>query len=278
MLPELPEVETIRRDLDRELAGKKIKAVEVTGARTVRRGTDTQLVDQLTGHTVKGVKRRGKYLLAVLDDGTWLVIHLRMSGQLLKAGPKDPRPKHTHVVLSLQQGGEIRFVDPRTFGEVFVVDPAHLAEQAPDIAELGWDPLEDSITLPAFAHLLLSRKVQLKALLTDQKVVAGLGNIYGDEILHAAGLRYDRTSNTLTSQEIRRLFRAILEVLHDAIAARGSSLADEQYVDLSGRPGQYQKQHQVHAREGKACPRCRTTVERVKYQGRSTYYCPSCQV
>jgi formamidopyrimidine-DNA glycosylase len=271
-------VETVRRDLDRELAGKTITSVEVTGARTVRRGSSQQLADGLVGRTVKGVKRRGKYLLAQLDDGTLLVVHLRMSGQLLKATTNDPKPKHTHVVLRLQQGGEIRFVDPRTFGEVFVVDPARMVDDAPDLAELGWDPIEDPITLPAFAQLLLSRRVQLKALLTDQKVVAGLGNIYGDEILHAAGLRYDRTSSTLTSQEIRRLFRAIVEVLHDAIAARGSSLADEQYVDLSGRPGKYQLQHQVHAREGKACPRCRATVERVKYQGRSTYYCPSCQV
>jgi formamidopyrimidine-DNA glycosylase len=277
-MPELPEVETIRRDLDREMGGKKIKAVEVIGTRSVRRGTKKQLIDRLTGRTVKTVKRRGKYLLATLDDGSLLVIHLRMSGQLLRATPKEPRPKHTHVVLQLQTGTEIRFVDPRTFGEVFVVDPANMAEEAPDIAELGWDPLDDPIPLPAFAQLLLSRRTQLKALITDQKVIAGLGNIYGDEILHAAGLRYDRMSNTLTSQEIRRLFRSILEVLHDAISARGSSLADEQYVDLYGKTGTFQLHHQVHARAGKACPRCRATVERVKYQGRSTYYCPSCQV
>jgi formamidopyrimidine-DNA glycosylase len=277
-MPELPEVETIRRELDREVAGKKIASVEVTGTRTVRRGTKKQLVDRLVGHTIKGARRKGKYLCLVLDDGGWLVIHLRMSGQLLKAAPKDPKPKHTHVVVTFAQGGQLRFVDPRTFGEVFVVDPARLVEDAPDLAELGWDPLEEGITLPSLAQLLLSRRMQLKALLSDQKIVAGLGNIYTDEILHAAGLRYDRQSNTLTSQEIRRLSRAILEVLHDAIAARGSSLADEQYVDLSGRPGTYQLQHQVHARDGKACPRCRATIEKAKYQGRSTYYCPSCQV
>jgi formamidopyrimidine-DNA glycosylase len=277
-VPELPEVETVRRDLDRALAGKRIKAVEVTGARTVRRSSEQGLVDGLTGRTVKGVKRKGKYLVANLDDGRWLVIHLRMSGQLLQATAKEPRPKHTHVVLVLQQGGEIRFVDPRTFGEVFVARPDHLGEDAPDLAGLGWDPIEDLTTLPEFARLMLGRRVQLKALLTDQKVVAGLGNIYGDEILHEAGLRYDRPSDTLTSQELRRLFRAILDVMHEAIAARGSSLADEQYVDLDGKPGRYQHHHRVHAREGKACPRCRATIERVKYQGRSTYYCPNCQV
>jgi formamidopyrimidine-DNA glycosylase len=277
-MPELPEVETVRRDLDREVSGKKVTAVDVTGARTVRRGTKTALVEGLTGRTVKAARRKGKYLICPLDSGDWLVIHLRMSGQLLKAQPKDPKPKHTHVVIHLAHGGELRFVDPRTFGEVFVVHPDHLAEEAPDLAELGWDPLEESSTWTAFARLLVSRHQPLKAVLTDQKVIAGLGNIYADEILHAAGLRYDRPSDSLTPQELRRLFRSILEVLHDAIAARGSSLADEQYVDLFGKTGTYQLQHHVHAREGKACPRCRATIERVKFQGRSTYYCPACQV
>jgi formamidopyrimidine-DNA glycosylase len=277
-MPELPEVETVRRDLDREFAGKKVKAVQVTGARSVRRGTKAQLSKRLAGRTFKAAKRKGKYVIVVLDSGEWLVIHLRMSGQLLKATPKAPKPKHTHVVIEFTQGSQLRFVDPRTFGEVFLVDPAKLAEEAPDVAELGWDPLEDAMLWVDFARIVLSRRQQLKALLTDQKVIAGLGNIYSDEVLHAAGLRYDRQSNTLTVQEVRRLFRAILEVVHEAVAARGSSLPDEQYVDLHGRPGAYQDHHQVYGREGKACPRCRSTVERTKWGGRSTFYCPSCQV
>jgi formamidopyrimidine-DNA glycosylase len=126
--------------------------------------------------------------------------------------------------------------------------------------------------------MVLSRRQPLKALLTDQRVIAGLGNIYSDEVLHAAGLRYDRLSNTLTVQEVRRLFRAILEVVHEAVAARGSSLADEQYVDLHGKPGSFQEHHQVYGREGKACLRCRATIVRTKWAGRSTFYCPSCQV
>jgi formamidopyrimidine-DNA glycosylase len=277
-MPELPEVETIRRDLERDVAGKKIKTVLVTGARSVRRATAKALVDQLTGRTIKSAKRRGKYLILVLDSGQWLVIHLRMSGQVLKAKPSDPKPKHTHVVLHFSQGGELRFVDPRTFGEVFVADPATLTTDAPDLAELGWDPVEDAGSWIDFGRLLMARRQPLKAVLTDQKVIAGIGNIYSDEILHAAGLRYDRPSNSLSVQEIRRLYRSVLEVLHEAIAARGSSLADEQYVDLYGRPGTFQTQHQIYGREGKACARCRATIERVKWSGRSTYYCPSCQV
>ena len=277
-MPELPEVETVRRDLDREFAGKKVKSVQVTGVRSVRRGTKAQLAKRLAGRTFKTAKRKGKYIIVVLDSGEWFVIHLRMSGQLLKSTPKAPKPKHTHVVIDFTQGSQLRFVDPRTFGEVFVVDPAKLAEEAPDLAELGWDPLDDPMLWVDFARMVLSRRQQLKALLTDQHVIAGLGNIYSDEVLHAAGLRYDRQSNTLTVQEVRRLFRAILEVVHEAVAARGSSLADEQYVDLYGRPGTFQTQHQIYGREGKACARCRATIERVKWSGRSTYYCPSCQV
>ena len=277
-MPELPEVETIRRDLDREFAGKKVKAVQITGARSVRRGTQDELTKRLVGRTFKAAKRRGKYVVVVLDSGDWLVFHLRMSGQLLKAPAKTPKPKHTHVVIEFTQGNQLRFVDPRTFGEIFVVDPARLAEVAPDLADLGWDPLEDPLPWGDFARLVLSRRQQLKALLTDQKTIAGLGNIYSDEVLHLAGLRYDRLSNTLTVQEVRRLFRALIEVVHEAIGARGSSLADEQYVDLSGRPGAYQLHHQVYAREGKACPRCRATIERTKWGGRSTFYCPECQV
>jgi formamidopyrimidine-DNA glycosylase len=277
-MPELPEVETVRRDLDREFAGKKVKAVEVTGTRSVRRGTKAQLSKRLVGRTVKTVKRRGKYLVVVLDSGEWLIIHLRMSGQLLSAPARNPKPKHTHVTFDFTQGPQLRFVDPRTFGEVFVVDSANLADEAPDVAELGWDPLEDPMLWVDFARMVLSRRQQLKALLTDQKVIAGIGNIYSDEILHVAGLRYDRLSNTLTVQEVRRLFRAILEVVHEAVAARGSTLDDEQYVDLHGRPGTFQEQHQVYGREGKACLRCRDTIERAKWSGRSTFYCPSCQV
>jgi formamidopyrimidine-DNA glycosylase len=126
--------------------------------------------------------------------------------------------------------------------------------------------------------MLLAKPIQLKAFLMDQHLVAGIGNIYSDEILHAAGLRYDRLSTTLTTQEMRRLYRAVVEIVHDAVKHRGSSLADEQYRDLFGRVGAYQSEHQVYAREGLACRRCRGTIERAKYQGRSTFYCPSCQV
>ena len=280
-MPELPEVETIRRDLDKEVVGKRIKLVEVEGMRSIRRHPNKKhFASKLEGHKILGVERRGKYLLLRLEGGDVLVVHLGMSGQLLKGrgGARDPAPKHTHVTITFTQGGLLRFVDPRTFGELFVSAPEELAEHVPELAHLGFDPVDDVMSWVKFGEMLTARKAKLKSLLTDQKFVAGIGNIYSDEILWAAGLRYDRSSDTLSSQEVRRLYRAMVETLQDAIKHRGSSLSDEQYRDLFGQIGSYQKEHKVYDREGQACRRCRSTVARVKINGRSAFLCEQCQV
>ncbi len=280
-MPELPEVETIRRDLDKEVVGKRVKTVEVTGMRSIRRHPNKKhFVGKLEGRKLLGVERKGKYLLFRLEGGDVLVAHLGMSGQFLRARneTRDPLSKHTHVVITFTQGGQLRFVDPRTFGELFVTTPEELAEQVPELAHLGFDPVEDMMSWTKFGELLASRKTKLKALLMDQKFVAGLGNIYSDEILFTAGLRYDRSSETLSSQEVRRLYRAMVETLQDAIKHRGSSLSDEQYRDLFGAVGGYQSMLKVYDREGQTCRRCRSTIVRVKFNGRSSFLCPQCQV
>jgi len=279
-VPELPEVETIRRGLEREVVGKRIKSVEVTGNRSIRRHrTKKDFIGRLEGAKVKSAKRRGKYLVLPLDTGDVLVAHLRMSGQLLRAQPKDPVAKHTHVVLTFTQGGQLRFVDPRTFGELFVTAPDHLTDEVPELAELGFDPVDEPLSVTEFARRLLARPdVRLKQLLTDQSFIAGIGNIYSDEILWAAGLAGERTPRSLSNMEIRRLFRSIVEVLHDAIKHRGSTLSDQQYVDIAGRPGEYQTLHEVYDRAGEPCRRCRATIAKAKFAGRSTFFCPSCQV
>lgn len=277
-MPELPEVETIRREIDRDVVGKRIKTVDVKGTRSIRRHSNKkQLTSRLEGTKITGVERRGKNLVLRLDSGDLLVVHLGMSGQLLRTANKDAVDKHDHVIITFTQAGQLRFRDPRTFGEMFVTDPDEMATM-PELSELGPDLVDDPIAWTDFARRLLQRKTKLKALLMDQQFVAGIGNIYSDEILYAAGLRYDRTPDTLSTQEIRRLYRAIVETLHDAIKHRGSSLADEQYVDLKGNPGGYQELHEVYAREGEACRRCRTPIVRSKFQQRSTFYCPQCQV
>lgn len=277
-MPELPEVETIRRELDREVVGKRVKSVDVKGLRSIRRhSTKKQLTSRLDGTKITGVERRGKFLVLKLDSGDLVVIHLGMSGQLLRLTAKDPVDKHDHVTITFTQAGQLRFRDPRTFGEMFVTDPEEI-KTISELADLGPDLVDTPISWTDFARMLLARKTKLKALLMDQHFIAGIGNIYSDEILYQAGLRYDRTPDTLSTQEIRRLYRAIVETLHDAIKHRGSSLSDEQYVDLKGRPGGYQEFHQVYAREGEACRRCRTTIVKSKFQQRSTFYCPQCQV
>lgn len=279
-MPELPEVETIRRDLEKEVVGRRVKAVEVHGARSIRRhGDGKEFAGRIEGHKVIGIDRKGKYLLVRLEGGEVLVIHLGMSGQLLwSRGGKEPRDKHTHVVFTFTQGGELRFVDPRTFGELFVTSPDELVAQIPELAHLGFDPLEQVMSWTVFGEMLHARHRKLKELLMDQRFLAGIGNLYSDEILWAAGLRYDRLSDSLTSQEIRRLSRAITETLHEAVKHRGSSLSDEQYRDLFGAVGDYASQHKVYDREGRPCRRCRSTIVRIKVAGRSHFLCPQCQV
>jgi formamidopyrimidine-DNA glycosylase len=279
-MPELPEVEVIRRDLEKEVVGRKVKAVDVAGMRSIRRYRQRkQFTGALVGKKFLGVERRGKYLLVKLDGGDVLVIHLGMSGQLRRAaGTKEPVAKHTHVVITFTQGGQLRFIDPRTFGEMFVTSLDGLEDEVDELAHLGLDPLETALSWDHFGDLVAQRHAKLKPALMDQKFIAGIGNIYSDEILHHAGLRWDRMSDELTPEEVRRLYRAVVEVLQEGVKHRGSSLADEQYVDLHGKKGGYQEHHQVYAREGQACYRCRRDVVREKVGNRSTFYCPYCQV
>jgi len=280
-VPELPEVETLRRDLEKEVVGKRIKQVDVSGMRSIRRHPNKKhFAGKLEGRKIMGIDRRGKYLLVKLEGGDILVVHLGMSGQLLrsKGAAKEKPDKHTHVIITFTQAGRLRFVDPRTFGELFVTTPDELPGEVPELNHLGFDPIDQMMSWTQFAEMLQDKKMKLKALLMDQKFVAGIGNIYSDEILFAAGLRYDRTSDSLSTQEVRRLYRAMVETLQEAIKHRGSSLADEQYRDLFGEIGDFQSLHKVYDREGEACRRCRSTIVRVKANGRSSFLCPQCQV
>jgi formamidopyrimidine-DNA glycosylase len=278
-MPELPEVEVLRRDLEKEIVGKKIKTVEVAGLRSIRRHKQKKdFIGALEGHKFVSVARRGKYLVLRLDGPEALIVHLGMSGQLLKAkSARDKAPKHTHVVITFTQGGLMRFVDPRTFGEMFITSYDDL-EQVEELAHLGLDPLETALSWELFGRMLADHKMRLKALLMDQKFIAGIGNIYSDEILFQAGLRWDRMSDSLSQQEVRRLYRAIVEILQDAVKYRGSSLSDEQYRDLFGQLGDYQHHHQVYDREGLACVRCRRVLVRARFSNRSTFFCEACQV
>jgi formamidopyrimidine-DNA glycosylase len=280
-MPELPEVETIRRDLQGEVVGRKIKAVEVRNGRTVSRHPSAkQFRAQLEGRSIATINRAGTYILMVLDDGATLVVQLGSSGQFHRVkNVKVAKLPHTHAVITFTQGGQLRFVDPVSFGEMFVsAAPAEGERALPELAHLGFDPLEDIMSWEKFWVLLSSHNAQLKSLLMDQDFVAGIGNMYADEVLFAAGLRYDRQSNSLSSQEVRRLYRSMVETLAEAVKRRGSSSAGEEYRDLFGESGDYQDQHQAFGREGLACRRCRSVIVKVKSGGRANYFCDHCQV
>lgn len=279
-MPELPEVETVRRGLEQRFVGRRIDRVEVGRERTVRRTSRQALIDGLTGATAMAADRHGKYLILPLDTGDSLMIHLRMSGRVLIDAAAAPRPDHTHVVLHLDgtPSEELRFVDPRTFGEVVVFDPTNAAVEMPELTRLGVDPIAHDLDRSTLKRLVLSRSRQLKALLLDQAVIAGIGNIYADEIMHAARVRPDRVSNTLSPAEITRLHVAISEILRAAIDAGGSTLKDTQYVDIGGEGGWFQTSHRVYDRAGERCLTCgKATIQRVPFAGRSTHFCPRCQ-
>ena len=283
-MPELPEVETVRRGLQLNVVGRTVKRVEVGRERTVRRTSREALIDGLTGVKILSANRRGKYLLCDLDSGQKLMMHLRMSGRLIIAKPGSQRPLHTHVVLHLASAAnsnvesELWFVDPRTFGEVVVFDPDLLKTQMPDLANLGVDPLNDEFTPETLRELFKNRRGNLKALLLNQHFVAGIGNIYADEILHLAKLRPDRLPSRLTNVALTRLHGAIIEVLNKAVNAGGSTLKDTQYVDLDGQTGSFQDEHRVYGRGGLACLSCgKGRILMTVVAGRTTCYCSACQ-
>lgn len=284
-MPELPEAETVRLGLRAEITGRTVAAVEATGARSVRRHPDPSVLDsRLRNLTVGDVTRIGKFLVVDAQPRR-LVVHLGMSGQLLwvPAGPGGaplpPRPKHSHVVMVFTDGSELRFVDPRTFGQVFLSegDEGRARGRPLELAHLGFDPLVDRVAAARFSAALRARRTMLKPLLMDQAFVAGLGNIYSDEILHAAGLRYDRPASSLTEDQALAVRHHMSRILRHSVRLGGSSLSDMQYRDVYGVPGRYQHRHRVFAREGRPCPACGTPIERRAWGGRSTFFCPNCQ-
>jgi formamidopyrimidine-DNA glycosylase len=281
-MPELPEVETVRRGIEERVVGRLITQVEVGRERSVRRVGRETVIHGLTGTTMLNARRRGKYLLCDLDSGDEVMIHLRMSGRVLVEPAGTERPPHTHVVLTLAPRDgvvdEMWFVDPRTFGEVVVFDPTCTAEVLPELARLGPDPITDEFNAEVLAKQLKGKRGALKPLLLNQHVVAGVGNIYADEVLHRSRLRWDRTADSLSRKQIALLATSIVEILTEAIEAGGSTLVDTQYVDIEGNVGSFQENHRVYGRVGQGCLTCgKTSIRKVVVAGRSTSFCPRCQ-
>jgi len=273
-VPELPEVETIRRHLEPVLTGRRLVQVEIRHPRTARRNIHPQdVVNRLTGAVVEGIRRHGKFLFGSLDNGMTWVTHLGMSGRMSVAPPNETRPKHTHFTALTDQGDEVRLIDPRTFGFVAVVTPDELAR----FTDLGPDALTGLPRASALGRALARRTAPVKSLLLDQRFLAGLGNIYADEVLHRAGVRPTRPGGGLSAEEVKSIRHAVKPILTAGIAAGGTSLGDLAYLLPDGGAGDYLRRLRVYGREGDHCRRCGTVIERIVIGGRSSFYCPGCQ-
>lgn len=273
-MPELPEVETTRRLLAPHLEQRRIVHAELRHVRTGRRNVNpNDVVDRLVGQFVQRLDRQGKFILGRLEsDFTW-VMHLGMSGRFLIGQPGDPEIAHTHFLARTDQGEEVRFIDPRTFGFIAVFTPEELADEL----NLGRDAFVDLPRTPQLAAKLDGRKAAIKSLLLDQRIVAGLGNIYADEVLFRARVRPTRPGGQINPEEMTRLRKAIGPILKAGIAAGGTSLSEYGYRSPEGRSGEYRTKLFVYGREGEGCRRCGTPIERLVIGGRSSFFCPQCQ-
>ncbi len=277
-MPELPEVETVMRGLRARLEGRVLRRAAI-GRPDMRRAFPPDLVTRLTGARVTGFRRRAKYILMRLDGGASVLIHLGMSGRMVLAEGTAPAARHEHLTLETDDGGRVGFVDPRRFGSVDLLAPAEEDAHAL-LAGLGPEPLEDGFTPAVLSAALTGRRTPIKAALLDQRVVAGLGNIYVCEALHRARVSPLRLAQTVPGARAARLVAAIRAVLAEAIAAGGSSLRD--YVQPDGELGYFQHAWQVYGRAGAPCPACPgmpacAGVRRVVQSGRSSFYCPRLQ-
>jgi formamidopyrimidine-DNA glycosylase len=275
-MPELPEVESTRRHLAPVLEGKRIVAVSVRRDRMVRHHERPgDFADRLTGRSVRSLGRVGKMLRASLDgDLTW-VVHLGMSGRMAIHRSEDPEAPHTNVVVRLDDGTEVRMVDPRTFGFTAVLTPEEMRTGVGS----GWGPdaLDDLPSARRLADALEGRAAPIKALLLDQRLVAGLGNIYADEVLFRARIRPGRAGGSLTTDEVGRLRAAVRPVLEAGLRHGGTSLGDLAYLLPDGRAGDYLRRLRVYGRAGERCRRCGGTVERSVIRSRSAFWCRGCQ-
>lgn len=268
-MPELPEVETIVRGLQRAVTGKRIAAVEVGLPKMAVAPPGQTFARSVRGARIRTVRRRGKYAIFGLSDGRDMVVSLRMTGRLVVLGSHDPVVPYTHVTLKFEDGSRLAFADSRQFGRM------RLVEDSVWSAALGVEPLSGDFTPERFIGMLSGRPTRIKAFLLDQRRIAGVGNIYACEALWEAGIHPGKPARRLTKASIRRLHGALVDVLQRAVALRGSSIDD--YVDAAGAKGGFQNVLSVYGRAGRACARCGAPIVRTVIAQRGTWWCRTCQ-
>jgi formamidopyrimidine-DNA glycosylase len=276
-VPELPEVEIVRRGLEHTVVGRTVAAVEVRHDRAVRRHVpgEGDFAAALTGRTILAARRRGKFLWLPLDSGDALVAHLGMSGQLVALAADAPDGPHLRVRLSFTDGGpQLRFVDQRTFG-VMQVDPGG-AELPHPLRHIGLDPFDPLFDDKVFSQALRARRTGLKRAMLDQGLVSGIGNMYADEALWRAKLHYERPAGSLTAAQVKALLAGVRGVMTEALAAGGTTF-DGLYVNVNGQSGYFDVALDAYGREGEPCHRCGTAIVREPFMNRSSFFCPHCQ-
>lgn len=272
-MPELPEVETVRRSIEPRVAGERLRGVRLYFPGCIEGIDPERLAPQIAGKRIERVERIGKYLVFPLEGGERLAVHLRMTGRLQLTSCEAPGiGPYTRLLFEFESGRALRFDDIRKFGRVIWFESATTLEER---LRVGPDPLSPEFTLERFRSVLAGRRRPVKSLLLDQRLIGGVGNIYADESLFAAGVAPWRQAMSLTPREAEALWRALGETLREGVEYKGTTLRD--YVDGDGRPGAYGERLRVYGREGKPCPRCGGPVARVKIGGRSSFHCPRCQ-
>jgi len=270
-MPELPEVETIVRGLREIVLGKKIKVIKIVPCRVLQNNPG-YIKRSLTGEKIKGVKRRGKNIILQLSSGDFVLIHLGMSGHLFFLDKPTSMGKHDHIDLVFSDNSSLRYNDIRKFGKFELVKSCS-PEKVEELLGLGPEPLD--ISKADFVKLLQKRKGKIKPALLNQKIIAGIGNIYADEALFEAKIHPEEKACDITSDRLIKLHRAVRKILKEAIIAGGSSVDD--YLDLEGKEGVFQLQHKAYGRKGEPCPRCKAKIKRIVLNQRSSYFCPECQ-
>jgi len=282
-MPELPEVETIKRGLENKIVGKKIRDIIVGNFKIIKSLSKSIFINELKNKVIKKICRRGKYIIIDLYPKKNLVIHLGMTGLLIYPYVENCdeiisgkiKPKHNHVIFNFEDNTKLVFNDVRRFGKVYLVSDMREVES---INKLGLEPLEECFSVEAFSHILEKKKKnKIKSLLMKQDIIAGLGNIYVNEILYRANIHPLRQISSLTKEESKKLYLEIKSVLTEAVKFGGSTVADEAYRDTNGEKGKFAKKLQIYARKGELCKKCGNTIEVIKIEGRSTFFCLHCQ-
>jgi formamidopyrimidine-DNA glycosylase len=273
-MPELPEVETIRRQLARALEGRRLDRIEILDPRWCEPAPPDELAQAVEARRIERLDRRGKWLIWELADEVHLVMHLRMTGNLLLVPPGDTERRFKRVQIDLDDGHHVLFCDARRFGTGIVL-LGHDAVHDYFAGRVGLEPLGPDFTAEALRGMASGRKAPVKAFLLSQERVAGVGNIYADEALWRSKIHPLRAVGTLKPQQIESLHESVIHVLHAGIDAKGATIDD--YRDASGAEGSFQDRFQVHLREGEPCPRCGSAIRKIRAAGRGTYFCPNCQ-